>query len=294
VADSPVARARLPDRLLRVTGQDPPEIAASKARSMRRLVLLTLACEAWDALRFVPYSSRPAAFGVVAAAMTGLAVVGWGGRFAHLALVVAGVLLLGVVVFVFPENANHQFLALVGITLLLLAGEHEDPAAIAALRWIAGIGIFWAGVWKVAYGYWFGAEFLSWRISADPAFAATLGWLLPAPELERIVALGTDVGAGPFRVDTPALIAVSNATWVGELVLPALLLWPRTRAVAVVATIALFVAIELAAREVFFGGMMVGMVLLFTRADSTARALPAIGLVYLAWLLRYDIAGWLA
>jgi hypothetical protein len=95
-------------------------------------------------------------------------------------------------------------------------------------------------------------------------------------------------------VDTPALIAVSNATWVGELVLPALLLWPRTRAVAVVATIALFVAIELAAREVFFGGMMVGMVLLFTRADSTARALPAIGLVYLAWLLRYDIAGWLA
>jgi hypothetical protein len=114
VADSPVARARLPDRLLRVTGQDPPEIAASKARSMRRLVLLTLACEAWDALRFVPYSSRPAAFGVVAAAMTGLAVVGWGGRFAHLALVVAGVLLLGVVVFVFPENANHQFLALVG------------------------------------------------------------------------------------------------------------------------------------------------------------------------------------
>ena len=80
----------------------------------------------------------------------------------------------------------------------------------------------------------------------------------------------------------------------GELVLPALLLWAPARWWATGATVALFIAIQLGAREVFFGGLMVGLVLLFARGDATARALPWTAAVYLAWLLRHDFGRWMA
>jgi hypothetical protein len=57
----------------------------------------------------------------------------------------------------------------------------------------------------------------------------------------------------------------------------------------VIATILLFVAIQMGAREVFFGGLMVGLLLLFARRDRVAGALPWITGLYVAWLLRTDI-----
>jgi hypothetical protein len=55
-----------------------------------------------------------------------------------------------------------------------------------------------------------------------------------------------------------------------------------------IATILLFVAIQLGAREVFFGGLMVGLLLLFSRRDRVAGALPWITGIYVVWLLRTD------
>jgi hypothetical protein len=41
-----------------------------------------------------------------------------------------------------------------------------------------------------------------------------------------------------------------------------------------VATILLFVAIQMGAHEVFFGGLRVGLLLLFAHRDRVAAALP--------------------
>jgi len=59
-----------------------------------------------------------------------------------------------------------------------------------------------------------------------------------------------------------------------------------------IATILLFLAIELGAREMFFGGLMVGLILLFARRDLLARTVPWITGFYLVWLLRTDILQW--
>lgn len=286
-------------RCLEATGIDDPEAAESKLRSIRRLVLLTLACESWYVLGYVPYSSHRLAYGGVALAMTACAVAGWREPRARPATAVAFALLLGVVVSAFPWNANHQFLALLLLALQLLVspdGSERDAdvrTALAGMRWLATIGIVWAGLMKLYYGYWLEAEFLSFRVATDPDFRQALGFLVPSMELERLVGLGADVGAGPFRADAPLLAVVSNGTWILEILLPVGLLMPATRRPAMAATIALFVAIQLGAREVFFGGLMVGLLLLFERRDRVAAFLPPAGLVYAGWLLRHDVQSWI-
>jgi hypothetical protein len=288
------------EALLGLTGVDDGELAARKLRSIRRLLLLTLACEAWLALRYVPYSSHPGRYGLVATALVACAIAGWGDRWARLATGVSSLLLLGVVASVFPDNANHQFLALFLLAILALAegdpadADRNHAAALQAMRWLVVVGIFWAGAMKLYYGYFVGGEFLSWRIAHDPGFARVLGPLLPAAELARLVGAGSEVGAGPFRADAWALIAVSNITWLAEIVLPPLLLWHRTRRFAMVASIALFLAIQIGAREVFFGGLMIGLLLLFSPRDRVATATPWIGAVYLVWLLEPELSRWLS
>jgi hypothetical protein len=288
------------ERWLGWTGVDEPEIASSKLRSIRRLVLVTIACEGWFVLGYVPYSSQSGAYGLVAALLSCCAIAGWRDRFARPASTLAFVLLLGVVVSAFPENANHQFLSLLLLILVLLVDSHGPEAdrdavvALQSMRWIAVIGVVWAGAMKLFYGYWVGGEFLAFRVALDPGFTRILGFLVPDAELSRLLALGTDVGAGPFRADAPLLILVSNLTWISELILPLGLFWSRTRATAMIATILLFVAIQLGAREVFFGGLMVGLLLLFAQRDRVAAVLPWITGIYLGWLLRTDILRWIA
>jgi hypothetical protein len=287
----------LRDRWLARTGTDQPDVAASKLRSMRRLVLITIACEGWFALGYVPYSSHAGAYGIVATILVACAIAGWRDRFARASSALAFVLLLGVVLSAFPDNANHQFLALFLLLLVLLAQSPvPDPdgrdaiAAVQSMRWIAAIGVFWAGAMKLFYGYWFGGEFLAYRVATDPGFTRVLGILVPERELARLLGLGLEVGAGPFRAEAPLLIAVANLTWIAEMILPFGLLWSRTRAASMVAAILLFVTIQLGAHEVFFGGMMVGLLLLFAPRDRVSTALPWFAALYVIWLLRSELA----
>lgn len=272
------------------TGADDAEVAAAKIRSIRRLVLLTLAAEAWRALRFIPYSSHTEAFGLAAAGMTGCAIVGWTDRWSRQAVVVAFVILFVVVAAVFPENANHQFLALVLLALIALSMSAPDQVdadrrtALQSMRWIAIGGLAWAGIMKLLYGVWFEGEFLAYRIARDPDFAFALGWILPEPELARLIGLGKEVGAGPFRVQSIPLIMISNLTWIAELLLPIGLLLPRTRKAALVASVLFVGAIEVGAREFFFGAMMIGLLLLFATRDRLGPLLPIFGLGYAFWL----------
>jgi hypothetical protein len=111
--------------------------------------------------------------------------------------------------------------------------------------------------------------------------------------MARLTLLENRVGAGPFRVEAPMLIAISNITWLAEIVVPIGLLWSRTRAVSIVVGLALMVAIQLGAREVFFAGLMIGGLLLFARRDRLAAFLPVLGAFYLFWLLRPQLSDWL-
>ena len=288
------------DRLLAIAGADAPDVAESKVRSLRRLVLLTLACESWFALGYIPYSSHLEIYGASGALLTLCAVLGWQDRFAWPATLAAFVVELASVVSVFPENANHQFLLLIFLGLLLLVGssverirsESLDVACLQATRWIVVIGLGWAGFMKLRYGYWFGAEFLSYRIAIDPGFAWVFGSFVPDTEILRLVSLETRVGSGPFRAEAPLLVAISNLTWLAEILVPVGLLWSRTRAVSMIAAVVLMVAIQLGAREVFFAGLMVGALLLFAQRDRLAAYVPALGVFYLMWLLRPELAEW--
>ena len=76
-------------RVLAWTGTDAGAVVESKLRSLRRLILLTLACESWVALRYVPYSSDPGLYGLLAAALTAAAALGWRDRFARPAIGIA-------------------------------------------------------------------------------------------------------------------------------------------------------------------------------------------------------------
>jgi len=296
-----MGQSEIVDRLLAAAGTDSPEVAESKIRSLRRLILLMLACESWYALGYIPYSSRSGLYGAAAAMLTICAALGWRDRFAWPATWAAFLLELSIVVSVFPDNANHQFLVLVFLTLLLLVGRPSVGArldslnvtCLQAVRWIVAIGFGWAGFMKLRYGYWFGGEFLSYRIALDPEFAWVFGAFVPDAEMARLVSLENRVGAGPFRIQAPLLVAISNVTWLAEILLAPGLLWSRTRGVSMLACLALMFAIQLGAREVFFAGLMVGGLLLFARRDRLAVFVPMLALFYLFWLLRPELAGWL-
>jgi len=295
-----MGEAGIVNRLLAVAGTDAPEVAESKLRSLRQLILLVVACESWYALGFIPYSSQPALYGAAAAMLTLCAVVGWRDRFAWPAVCTVFLLELSIVLSAFPDNANHQYLLLVVLMLLILVGRPSeaarsgslDLACLQAFRWILAIGLAWAGVMKLRYGYWYGAEFLSFRIATDPGFAWVFGAFVPDAEMARLVLLENRVGAGPFRAAAPLLVAISNITWLAEIVLPVGLLWSRTRGFSMIAALALMVAIQLGAREVFFAGLMIGGLLLYARRDRLAVFVPFLGVFYLFWLLRPQLAGW--
>jgi hypothetical protein len=170
-------------------------------------------------------------------------------------------------------------------------GPRVDPAdaraAVAAMRWVVLAGLAWSGVMKLRYGYWLGGEFLSYQIATDPGFARVFAPIVPDAEWTRLVALENLIGAGPFRAEAPWLVAVSNLTWLAEIVLPVGLLGllgSRTRTIAMVASLALMIAIQAGAREIFFGGIMVGGLLLFDRRDRVSSLLPLAGLCYALWL----------
>jgi len=290
----------LGERVLAWTGSDEAQVAEAKLRSLRRLVLLTLAFEGWFVLGYVPYSGTPGRYGLAAAALTLCAIAGFGDRWARPAVGLAFAIELAVVASVFPDNANHQFMALLLLALLALVGsesperERDARAALQSMRWIAALGLAWAGVMKVVYGYWLGGEFLAYRIAIDPGFAAVFGLLLPADEIARLTSLANEPGAGPFRSDAAVLLLLSNGTWIAELALPIGLFFSRTRAAAMLCSIGLMLAIEAAAREIFFGGLMLGLLLAYAERDRLGPLLPWIGGGYGLWLMRPELAGWLA
>ena len=104
----------------------------------------------------------------------------------------------------FPDNANHQHLSLLLLILVLLAdsrGSDDERNALAALqsmRWIAVIGVFWAGVMKLFCGYWLGGEFLAFRVAGNSGFTQVLGLLVSREEGSSCWVSEWILGPGPF------------------------------------------------------------------------------------------------
>ncbi len=214
--------------------------------------------------------------------------------------VVAGRLYVGfhfsAIVWLFPAVSNHFFLVfscLLLLSILDLEDCQEALLGLQACRWLTVIVLFYSGLQKVLYGTYFQGQLLAWTIAHDARFQAAFNKILPAEEAARLAALADT--AGPFVSEWWLLLAMSNFTWVFELLAPFLLLYPRTRSATVLATILFLAAIETAAREILFGCIFINMVLLFARRSWFRISLPLTFLVY-AWLLypRLDrIWGWL-
>ena len=86
------------------------------------------------------------------------------------------------------------------------------------------------------------------------------------------------------------LVALSNLTWLAELLLPVGLLFARTRRFAMVGAVSLLLVIQLGAGEIFFAGLMTGGLLLFAERDRLRSALPVVALVYWVQLFADDWA----
>lgn len=267
---------------------DGPAEARSKARIFRLFLLALIAVEAWErAARLAGTDDGTQLAVALALVATAAAAAAWRPAWAPAATAVSAGVVAVDFASQFPGNANHQYLEGLLLLLLLLLREPEDDEVgllTAGLRWLAVVALFYAGLQKLLYGLYFHGEFLGWAAASNPRFAAILGPLMPAAELERLSAISLREGAGPFRVDSLLFAAASNVAYGAELVLPGLLLVPATRKLAVFGTLAYFVVIESAAREVFFGGMMAALVLCFGPAAWLRRALP-IGLAGLGVLL---------
>jgi hypothetical protein len=200
-------------------------------------------------------------------------------------------ILLGKIIATFPVTSNHAFLEFLAVGLLACFDPRrgkERALAMQTARWGVIIVLFYSGLQKVLYGTYFDAMFLGSFIALKPSFADALGPLLPPAELARLAALPAQEGAGPFAVDSPLLVGASNAVYLFEMITPLFLLWRRTRAPAAVMAIIFTALLQTAAREMMFGALFIGFLLLFPRRAFNLGLLPVFAGLYAALLtMRY-------
>lgn len=208
------------------------------------------------------------------------------------ALYGVGVILSFVFLSDLPYPANHSYLELVIIGLLILLQEHDDmPQARqearlldSVVRWILVIVITAGGLQKLYYGHYADGTFLSWVTARESRFAEVLQFVLPPDEFRRLRGLALAEGAGPFRADSTLFVLLSNGVMWVEVLLPPLLLFRATRTVAAVGLIAFVIGIELGAREVIFGTLLIVLVALQLPGRLGKPIVIGLALLYL-WLI---------
>lgn len=176
----------------------------------------------------------------------------------------------------FPGAGNHAYLEAVLCGFVALLDENDEDERVILLRsvrWIVCIILFASGLQKVVHGHWFDGQQLAYSLWI-PSFRPILEPLLSHAEFARLNAFSGNIGDGPYGTDAPALLLASNGVYLAEMALAALLLLRRTRILAVVATFAMLLTIEMGAREVFFGLNFANALLLFLPGDVHR---PAVG-----------------
>ena len=262
----------------------PRDVAS--VRAFETIFILVVATEYW--LRAVPrwVQLAPAYYGhlALASALCAAALhVPWR-RVALAALAVSHAVLVWRE---FPATGNHAYLEVI----LCLLGAFlcvDEPAErvllVRALRWIVALIFVWSGVQKLVHGFWVHGQYLAYALDSA-GFRPVLGLLLAPDELARLAGYRGDVGDGPYLVSSWRLLAVSNGTWLVEVALGPLLLWPRTRVPAALAGLGLLLGIEVGAREVFFGLVFANAILTFLPPAAHRRAVIPAALILLALTL---------
>ncbi|MCH8152887.1 MAG: hypothetical protein IH830_11015 [Planctomycetes bacterium] len=231
-------------------------------------------------------------------------------RFSLWATRAAVLLLVGEIAITIPFTANHVFLEFLCLGFLSLLDERDEGEAellMQALRWFVGVFFFYTGLQKLLYGYYFDGQLLAYLAGTEDRFAAFFRFIIPAEELQRLQsynealvrpgAYSTKLGAGPYRVDSLLFVVMSNGVYLFEMLAGMLLLVPRTRVLAAIASIGFVIMIELGARELTFGALMVNLLLLFLPGRWIKRLFPAFLLFYLylaahklGWVSMFDYA----
>lgn len=268
-----------------------PHPHAVGLRAFELVLVLVVATEYW--LRAVPKWGQlaPAYLGhLVAASLLCLAALRTAWRRVALGALAASHAVL--VWHEFPAAGNHAYLEAIFLLLAaLLAVDVEDEATTyaGAVRCLVVVVFFWSGVQKLVHGYWFDGQYLAFSLDSA-GFRPVLGMLIPSDELARLATYRGEVGDGPYVVRSLPLRLVSNGTWLVELLLAPLLLWRRTRTVAALAGIVLVAAIEVGARELFFGLVFANAILLFLPGTVHRRlVIPVAALLALMALSRLGV-----
>jgi len=190
-----------------------------------------------------------------------------------------GLLLIWIALIVrgFPENANHHFLGLLALLLVVSHNRRSTErahhrAALGAIRFCAAAVFFQSGLQKVFYGQYFQGAFLSFMVTFDLRFIQFFSVLSPE-EVLRLAALEPMAdGAGPFRFHDAKALLVNYATVLAELSVGTALLFRRLDSLTKPLSLLTLGAIEVVAREFLFGALLGVFLLSFSEVKSRKLA----------------------
>lgn len=273
-------------RFVQLLDGDDAGTERSKIDAFQAILLLIIGTEYWTRAiaLWAQFSTRYFVALGVATVLTGAGLLPRLRRTAFALLCANHVALIS---FDFPSVGNHAYLEaiLCLLSAVLAPGDPGDRRLfLRSVRWIVCLVLFYSGLQKLVYGYYFHGQLLAYKLQL-PNFRTVLSYLLPADELARLLQFKGRPGDGPYLVSSPLFVFVSNFTYVAELGLVPLLLARRTRHLAIVAALLLFGAIEAAAREFYFGLVFVNCLFLFLRNDLHRRLVLPAAVVLIALLL---------
>ncbi len=279
-------------RVLALAGDDDAATRLSKIRSFELILILGLASEPWSlAISRIAaggWSLRVTALPIL---ITVVALLGLPHRRRRTALLGLLVIQLYRVIATFPLTANHVFLQLFLLIMIVSCnfGEEEEQSLfLQSARWLFVIVFFYSGVQKLVHGYYFQGEFFAYHLGRE-SFALGLQLFMSPEELQRFaVVLTGGIGDGPYRFESIAMVAISNAAYVSEMTISALWLMRPTRMLGVLAATGFLLVTEFMAREFHFGLIFANGILLFVPSDFNRRLLIPFAVVYV-WMVLISV-----
>ncbi len=258
----------------------------SRIRAFEVVLVLVSAGECWSiAFQTWPATQTFRIIGLVLSTLCGL--VALSSRFRRQGFVALALTIAFTAWNSFPLTPNHGYLEifLCGLCALLDPTEQEEQRLlIRGIRWVTCVIMFFAGIQKLVHGYYTSGLMPAFLLM-EPRFRAIFGLFLPRDELQRILSYSGMDGSGPYLVAPPLFLLVSNLVWILEITMAVALLVPRLRTLTVFAGIAFVLAIEVAAREVFFGMLFVSLSLMFLTTDANRRFVPIVAVACVVIIL---------
>lgn len=282
------------DSILAWADEDDRSEQSLKVRGLQLFLQLHVSARLW----FIcfPRNEGDPLWSIAMASVATLAfAIGLFPRFARPAVALTAATMFVKLALTFPMSSNHFLFELLNVLLLVSLNARnvdERGLLLTASRWITVIVIFHTGLQKLLYGTYFEGQFLAYAIATRDSFGDVFKLVLPAEEFSRLVhSHPRRMGAGPFTIQSPLFLLVSNGVYVFELLAPAFLLMRRTRTAAAVGVIGFMTLVQAGARELFFAAVLVHLLLLFLPRALNYRLLPVFAAFYVLLLgARFWIA----